>query len=223
MWRSATCSDAGARRGGSGGPSRRAGRAGGRRPTASTAAVAAVAVLAGAALLAGPAAAQTFLTQEEALRLAFPPPAEVERRTAFLDDATLERARELAGPGVEVDQRVVTYYVGRSEDATLGHAYFDAHRVRTLREVLMVVLTPDGRVDRIEVLKFAEPRDYLAPERWLEQFEGATVDGGAEAVNITGATLTSRAVERAVRRVLALHRVIAGEGTAAAGEREGRG
>ncbi len=164
--------------------------------------------------LAAPAtgAAQVHLTQEEALRLAFPPPARVERRTAFLDDADLERARRLAGSGVKIETRLVTYYVGMEGETPVGVAYFDAHRVRTLREVLMIVVAPDGRVRRVEVLKFAEPPEYEAPAGWLRQFDGRSLADDLSLkeaiVNITGATLTSRAVTRSVRRVLALHAVI---------------
>lgn len=181
-----------------------------------TAAVSALAVaaLTASALAAVPAAAagQEVVTQQEALRLAFPEPAEIERRTAFLDSADLARAREAAGPGVEIESPLVTHYVATRGDSTLGVAYFDAHPVRTLPEVLMVVVTPDDEVGRVEVLRFAEPREYRPPGGWLEEFEGMALDRrlsiGRGVVNITGATLTSRAVTGAVRRVLALHRVI---------------
>lgn len=158
--------------------------------------------------------AQTLLTQQEALALAFPEPARIERRTAFLEEEELARARE-AAEGAEVESRIVTYYVGSLEGRVLGYAYFDAHRVRTLDEVVMVVVTPSGTIDRIEVLRFAEPREYLAPDRWLEQFEGRglgdRLSTKGEIVNITGATLTARAIARAARRTLALHGVIHGD------------
>lgn len=166
------------------------------------------------AAAASPAAGQEerAVTQRRALERVFPDPAEVERRTAYLDSAGLARARELAGPSVEVEQTVVTHYVGVRGDSALGVAYFDAHRVRTLPEVLMIVLTPEGAVDRVEVLKFSEPPEYRPPEGWLEAFEGRSLSPelarGRGIVNMTGATLTSRAVTRAVRRVLALHEVI---------------
>lgn len=159
-----------------------------------------------------PAGAQTAVTQEEALRLAFPEPATINRRTAFLEDSDIEAARALAGPGVEVAGRVVTYYVASRADTPLGVAYFDAHRVRTLPEVLMIVVTPDDRIRRIEILKFAEPPEYKAPPSWLEQFANAGLSEDlslkGSIVNMTGATLTSRAVTGAARRALALHRVI---------------
>ena len=160
---------------------------------------------------ATPAVAQT-LTQDEALRLAFPRGTSVERRTAYLDDEQLAQAEQLAGPDVEVTSGIITHYVGTRDGTPAGVAYFDAHRVRTLPEVLMIVVDNDARVRRVEVLTFHEPPEYRAPGGWLRQFEDRSLDralslrGGI--VNMTGATLTSNAVTRAVRRVLALHQVI---------------
>ncbi len=167
-----------------------------------------------AAAVAGvtaPAAAQTLLTQQEALDLAFPGE-QVERRTAYLTDAELDRARALAGDAVEVDQGVVIYYVGYRDGRPVGVAYFDAHRIRTLAEVVMVVVTPGHRIGRVEVLKFMEPSEYRAPEGWIAQLEGRALDDDLStrgAVrNLTGATLTARALTRAARRVLAVHTVV---------------
>ena len=164
------------------------------------------------ALFAAPAAAQEVLTQAEALRIAFPDATSIDRRTAFLGEKELAGVRTLAGPGVEVRQGVVTYYVGIKAGRPLGAAYFDVHRVRTLPEVLMIVVSPDARVERIEVLKFSEPPEYRAPEGWIRQFHGKplapdlSLKGSIR--NLTGATLTSDAVTDAARRVLSLHRVI---------------
>ena len=164
-----------------------------------------------AAPLSGAAQAPR-LTQAEALRLAFPEATRVERRTAFLTPADLARARALAGRGVPIDQRVITYYVGWRETAPLGVAYFDAHRVRTLTEVLLIVLAPDGAVRRVEVVRFDEPLQYVAPEAWRAQFQGRRLDDRLALQRaicpLTGATLTAEAATRAVRRVLALHAVI---------------
>ena len=168
------------------------------------------------------ASAQTFLTQDEALKLAFPGATAIERRTAFLGEKEVQAAKSLAGSGVEVRSGMVTYYVARRGSAPLGTAYFDAHRVRTLPEVLMVVVSPQATVERVEILKFAEPPQYRAPEGWLKQFRGKPLSrelslrGGV--VNMTGATLTSKAVTDAARRTLALHQVI----NPAGGSRAGR-
>lgn len=162
------------------------------------------------ALAAPPAAAQS-LTQDEALALAFPG-ATVERRTAFLDEAQLAEARAHAGADVPVESGVVTHYVAFVDDAPVGAAYFDSHIVRTHPEVLMIAVASGGRASRVEVVRFREPAEYRPPERWLAQFTDAELDERlslkGDIAGMTGATLTARAVTRATRRVLALHRVI---------------
>ena len=163
-----------------------------------------VAVLLGAAT---PLGAQ--ITMQEARESAFPPPATVDRKTAYLSEAALDSARAEAGPDAPVSQSVVSYYVGSQDGKPVGVAYFDSHRVRTVNEVLMIVVEPDDRIREIEVLRFAEPPEYRPGERWLSQFGGKPLTPAlslrGDIAMMTGATLTSNAVTRAARRVLALH------------------
>jgi len=150
-----------------------------------------------------------LLSQQQALAEAFPE-AEVERLTAFLDQPQVRRIEELAGS--EIESRVIIRYRGVREGGVLGTAYFDSHLVRTLPETLMIVVGPDGDVMRIEVLSFDEPPDYLPREKWFEQFDGRGLDPELSLKRgirgVTGATLSSRAVTTAVRRALAIHRVL---------------
>ena len=151
------------------------------------------------------------LSQDQALALAFPSAA-VERRITYLDDAQLEEARRLAGDRVEIESTIVIHYVALQEGIPIGVAYFDAHRVRTLQEVLMIVVGLDGKVDRVETVSFREPPNYEAPGRWLELFQGRALSSDlsmrGDIPNVTGATLTTNAVTASVRRVLALHNVV---------------
>jgi FMN-binding protein len=160
-------------------------------------------------LAAAPAVAKVFLTQEEALKLAFPA-ASIERRTAFL---TAAESRDVAAlSGGPPPSALAVAYVATKEGRLAGTAYFDTHVVRTQPETLMVVVGPAGTIARIEVLSFSEPEDYLPREHWYAQFPGKTLDEelsvkrGIRAVS--GATLTARATTEAARRVLALHRVL---------------
>lgn len=161
--------------------------------------------------LAGPeASAKVFLDQKAALLLAFGEDARVERKAVFLTEAQVARARELAGKGIEVESALVTTYTGRSGAGTLlGTAYFDSHRVRTLPETVMIVVSPDGSVARVEILAFTEPEEYKPRPGWLEQYRGRTLDRELALKRgvhgITGATLSAEAVTAAVRRVLAIH------------------
>ncbi|MFI5350282.1 MAG: FMN-binding protein [Elusimicrobiota bacterium] len=157
-----------------------------------------------------PAGARVLLSQKDALALAFPEGTKVERKTAFLTDAQAAEAEKAAGG--KIDSKVWTYYVGTSSSGAAGTAYFESHKVRTMNEAFMVVVNPEGTVRFIEILSFAEPGEYLAPKPWLAQFQGKPLNEDLMVRrglrNITGASITSDAVTRGVRRVLAVHGVL---------------
>ncbi|HRC85335.1 MAG TPA: FMN-binding protein [Thermoanaerobaculia bacterium] len=159
--------------------------------------------------LAAGAQGAPLLSVEEALKLAYPG-CQMERRTVFLTDAQLARARVTAG--VAVESALVYPYRASCDGKPGGTAYFDSHRVRTENETLMVALDAEGRVLRLEVVAFAEPPDYLPRPPWYQQFQGQRLgpelDLGRGIRAVTGATLTARATTEAVRRTLALDQVL---------------
>ena len=173
------------------------------------AAIATAAALLLLGLAAVPSAAKVFLSVDEALKLAFPG-SQVERRTAYLTAEQVKRARTLAG--AEVPSALVNYYVASRNGQPAGTAYFDTHRVRTLPETLMIVVDPQGKVGRIEVISFREPEEYMPRGAWYQQFLGKRLGPDLQLKRdihpVTGATLTARATTDAVRRVLALHQII---------------
>ena len=167
-----------------------------------------------ALLVCGAAWATVLITVEEALELAFPD-ATTERQTLFLSGE--QRDRVAKDSGAEVSSSLATRYVARGADgAVRGWAYLDTHRVRTLPETVMVVLDADGTVRRVEVVTFREPLEYMPRKGWYEQYEGQKLDDDLALKRdirpVTGATLTARSTTEAVRRVLALHAVVAEEG-----------
>lgn len=153
---------------------------------------------------------RTLMSQSEALAVAFPRGTTVDREAVFLRPQQLTRVRQASG--VEIRQELVVRYVGKRDGRVVGYAYFDSHRVRTLPETIMVVVTPAGEIDRIEILSFSEPAEYLPKERWMDQFRNRALDAELSlnrAIRpITGATLTGRAITSASRKVLAIHQVI---------------
>ena len=150
--------------------------------------------------------AKSFLTQEEALRLAFPQGAVVTRKTAFLSEADRKEVAHRTGgappPGL------VAFYTATKDGRDAGAAYFDTHVVRTEPETLLVVVDPAGAIARIEILSFSEPEEYLPRTKWYGHFEGKHLDDELSERRgvrpVTGATLTVRATVDAARRVLAL-------------------
>jgi len=166
------------------------------------------ALLALAAPQGGPG--KVYLTPEEALALAFPG-CTLERRTEYLDRDEAKRVETLAKGALGA--RVVRPYVATKDGKLVGTAYFDGHQVRTKNEVLMLVVAPDERLKRIEVLSFAEPPEYLPKPAFYAQFAGKKLSDelvvGRDVRGVAGATLSANATGAAARRVLALHRVLA--------------
>ena len=84
----------------------------------------------------------------------------------------------------------------------------------------MVLVDPAGAVARVEVLSFQEPEDYLPLPQWYAQFPGRPLDAELSLKRgirpVAGATLTTNATTDAVRRVLALHRVLSADSSGAA-------
>jgi hypothetical protein len=152
---------------------------------------------------------KVYLRVDEALELAFPD-CEVQRGTAYLTDGQVARIKSRAGS--KPASAIAHPYVATLDGKLVGTAYVETHRVRTLRESLLIVVDPGQRVKRIEVLAFAEPEEYLARSGWYGQFVGKRLDDELRLKRgirgITGATLTARATTDAVRRVLALHEVL---------------
>lgn len=162
-----------------------------------------------AAAMPASAAAKVFMTRDEALALAFPK-AEIDRHTVFLTKAQEEAVEKLCGGALTAP--IVYPYEARLEGKLMGYAYFDTHKVRTLRETLMVVVGPDHSIRRVEVLAFAEPQDYVPRASWYEQFQGRKLDDSLALKRgikgVTGATLTAVATTKSARRVLAIHQVL---------------
>jgi hypothetical protein len=166
-----------------------------------------VALAAGTATLA--AQGKVFLTTDEALALAFPG-CQIVRKEHVLD----ERQRALVGEqaGQAVPRSIVFAYEARRDGVLVGTAWFDRHRVRSLQELLMIVVGTDGRCLRIEVLAFGEPVDYLPRDTFYAQLVGRSLDpelSTKRAIRgVAGATLTVDATVAAVRQVLATHAVV---------------
>ncbi len=170
-------------------------------------------------LAAGTASAQPGLvSREEALSAVFPG-ASIDAGRVYLTDAQAERIADLARD--EMGTKIVARYVARQGDRVVGRAYVDTHVVRTKRASLLISLEADGRVRRIDVTAFLEPPEYIPAERWMSQYHAKPL-GDDLAIQrairpIAGATLTTRAVNGAVRRILALDQVL--EAGADAGNR----
>lgn len=159
---------------------------------------------------APPCEAKVFLSQEEALKIAFADGAAPGRITIYLTEAQVVRVREMSGE--DLPAKVITYYTGPPREGRSRTAWFDTHLVRTMPETVMVVVSAVGTIERVDILSFDEPTEYLPRPGWTGQFAGRGLDAQLSTRQgihpISGATLSGRAIVAASRRVLALHQVL---------------
>jgi hypothetical protein len=153
--------------------------------------------------------AETLRTLDDALAATFPG-ARLEARTLVLGAAEQRSVAKRARARCEA--RLVTAHVAWRGDSLVGAAYTDRRVVRTREALLFVAVGADSAVARVEVLAFFEPSDYRPSPRWLDRFrgqrQGPRLTPGNAIPNLSGATLTSRAVTESARLALAWHELL---------------
>lgn len=149
------------------------------------------------------------ITRDEALAGVYPG-AQIKAEQVFLTAAQVKQVA--AAAGADVSSPLVARYLASREGRVVGRAYVDTHIVRTKKESLLISLDAEGRLLRIDVTAFLEPPEYRASEPWLRQYRGRALTeeiGINRAIRpIAGATLTARAANAAVRRVLAIDQIL---------------
>jgi hypothetical protein len=159
-------------------------------------------------------AAAQGISRDEALAAVYPG-ARIRAEQLFLTDAQMKQAATVARS--DVASPLVARYVAARDGAVVGRAYVDTHTVRTKKESLLISLDAEGRVIRVDVTAFLEPTEYRASEPWLRQYRGRPLDedlGIDRAIRpIAGATLTARATNAAIRRVMAIDQILGGGST----------
>ena len=162
----------------------------------------------GAAPLA--AGAKVYYSKSEALDSAFPGADRVDSRTIVLNDEQASAIQSLAKAKLET--RLITVYTGVKDGEVVGYAFIDIHNVRTLPEAFLIVLSPAGAIESLQVLAFYEPEEYLPSKGWLAHFDRRVLDDqlrlGGEIHGIAGSTLSARAVTDGVRRSLAIFELV---------------
>jgi len=156
----------------------------------------------------GSANAAVLMSKEEAMEAAFGKDAAIETLPIFIDD--VQEAEIQRQAKMKLDTRLFHFFEGRRNGAVIGYAAIDTHTVRTQQETILVMLSPAGKLQRVIILAFHEPPEYRSPARWLDTLPAVQPDAlflsqGVDAVS--GATLTSRAVVDAARRVTTVFHV----------------
>jgi thiamine biosynthesis lipoprotein len=162
------------------------------------------AVMAGVAV---PAAAEIYLNEAQALAVIFGERAIVRREQKSLDEplrAKLERASNLRFP-----ESTYTFFIATQAGQAEKYAIQMNETGKSEPITFMVGMSPEGKVTEVAIMVFRENRGWEVKEkRFLNQFHGKTLHNAIrvneDIINYTGATLSSKAVARGVKRALFL-------------------
>lgn len=150
-----------------------------------------------------------YLTPQEALKRAFQGSQEVVSEKKTLSPEQKKRIEKATGITVAKDQW--TFYLGKSGSKVDGYALIDNEIGKTEPITFLTTLSPKGEVQSVEILVYREPiGSEIKSENFRRQFVGKKeadpIRIGQDIKNITGATLSSRAVSVGVKRAVLLWR-----------------
>lgn len=153
-----------------------------------------------------------YLTKEEALKLIFP-------SAAFVNEQKIlsEEQKGIAEKLIKskLSKETWEFIVAKIGGQIAGYALIDNQIGKTEPITFLTAITPKGGVKAVEILVYRESHGSAVHEKpFVNQFAGKTIDQPfkleQDIKNITGATLSAKAVTKGVKRALALWRIFYG-------------
>ena len=153
---------------------------------------------------------QVYLTVEQAPRAVFPEADTWERREIQVTPALSQRIRQLAAPAnPTIWEPSYLSFIARRQDKIIGYAVICEEIGRNRPITFIVGVTPDGKVKDAAIMTYRESQGgEVRQKSFLAQFAGKSlgnpIQPSQDIRNISGATLSVRALARGVRKALAV-------------------
>lgn len=165
--------------------------------------------------LLAPGMADTLATEEQALKVTLPKATSIAPETRAL--TTTQRDQLQKQTGLRFPEKEHRFFVGSAEGKATGYAVEMNEVGKHEYITFMVGITPEGKVGDVIVMQYREARGgEVKEQRFLRQFHGKQLKDplkvNQDIVNYTGATLSSHAIARGVKKALALVNLFYGSG-----------
>lgn len=166
--------------------------------------------------LAKVAGGQTvYLKPSEALKIIFRDSKEIVSEPKTLTSEQKAALQKQLGAKILKDKW--NFYVAKSGSKIDGYAVIDNEIGKTEPITFLTAIDPDGKVKAVEILVYREPvGSEVSQKVFLKKYEGKGVSdpvrAGQDIPIISGATLSSRAVSRGVKRNLLIWKTFYGYG-----------
>jgi len=151
--------------------------------------------------------AETLLTEPEVLKIVFPKSQSVETQVRTLAASQRDALQKKAG--LRFPETEYRMFIGHGKEGIDGYAVIMNEIGKHEYITFIVGVSPKGEIRDVAVMDYRETRGWEVKEqRFLRQFRGKsladpiTVD--RDIVNYTGATLSSHAIARGVKKALSL-------------------
>lgn len=165
--------------------------------------------------LSSPLEAQTvYLKPSEALKIIFKDSREVVSEKKTLTAEQKERLEKQLG--TKLEKYEWNFYIAKTNGRIDGYAVIDNEVGKTEPITFLTAITPAGEVREVEILVYREPiGSEVHDKRFLRQYHGKRESDpiriGQDISNISGATLSARAVSNGVKRALAIWQILYGK------------
>ena len=150
---------------------------------------------------------QTYLTEEAALKTAFPGCDRVERKVYKVSEGQREKIESRLG--WTFSESTVTVFEGFSGNQPRGRAMITEEIGKFKPVTFIVKADNDGKVERVDVMVYREAvGEEVRRSRFTRQFRGKTSKDplriNRDIINVTGATMSVQAMTAGVKKVLVI-------------------
>ncbi len=156
------------------------------------------------------ASVRTYATEHEILEMSFSGAEIKKKKVNITPEMRIDIEKFIKG---KFFKRRVYFYVAKRGRQTQGYATVMNEIGKTEPITFMVILNREGVVKSVNILVFRETQGYeIENPMWRKQFIGKSLKDPLRLKknidNISGATLSSRAVTKGVKKVLAVFNVV---------------
>jgi Na+-translocating ferredoxin:NAD+ oxidoreductase RnfG subunit len=167
------------------------------------------------ALLASQASAEVLATEQQALKIVLPKAQEIAVEEKSLVSSQREKLQNETH--LRFPEKHYRFFIGRNKDGVAGYALIMNEIGKHEYITSMVGISPQFQVTDVVVMEYRESRGGEVKEkRFLSQFHGKKESDplqiNRDVVNYTGATLSSQAIARGVKKALLLTNLFYGRG-----------
>ena len=152
--------------------------------------------------------AETLATEAEALKIVFPRAQKIDSELRTLTPEQRDTLQKKSG--LRFPEREYKWFTASKDGSVTGRALALNEIGKHEYITFMTALTPAGKVSDVVVMEYRESRGgEVREQRFLRQFRGKKssdpIQVNRDIVNYTGATLSSHAIARGVKKALLLH------------------